>query len=267
MFKKNLIYLSLISFALLSLGALALKFMPNRDSGNAETPRPQPIELKALNPQPYQITTQTYRKRNTKITFPQLRNYRDRAKQAILNLLIKNDALRVRRYYTHTKQGYNLDISYQIKFQSAKLLSVQYSGVGYAPGAAYPNNWFYTTNLDLKTGRRLRLRDLVKIDAKLVAQIKNRSKALNPEHQKILTDLSTAELLQKLRAADPPNWNGGEATFSYLTEDALGISLSVIHTLGDHAEFEMYQAHPTRQRTPCGVSSRITPFCFNSSRI
>jgi hypothetical protein len=236
MSKKKIIYLSLISFALL---VLAFWVIPNHDYGKTGPSRPQPNQLKTLNPQPCQITTHTYRNRNTKITFPQLNNSRDRTKQAILNLLIKNDALRVRHYYSHAKQGYHLDISSKIKLQSAKLLSVQYSGVGYMPGAAYPTNWFYTININLHSGRRLRLRDLVKIDAKLVAQLKSQGKALKPEHQKFLAELDEAQLLQRLRAADPSNWNGGPATFSYLTKNALGISFNVIHALGDHAEFEV----------------------------
>lgn len=238
MFKKINIYFCLISFALITL--IALIFVPNRDSGKVAPSSPPPIELKVLTPQPYRINTQTYRDRNTKITFPQLNNFGNRSKQKTINLLIRNEALRVRHFYSDAKQDYNLDIAYEIKLKNPKYLSIQYSGVGYAQGAAYPRNWFYTTNIDLNTGRRLRLKDLVKIDTGLAVKLKsNQSNALRPEQQNILATLSTTELMQRLRAADPPNWNGGAATFSYMTEGTLGISFSVIHALGDHAEFEV----------------------------
>ena len=54
-----------------------------------------------------------------------------------------------------------LEINYVIKLKDKNLLSVQYSGMGYSKGAAHPNNLFYTTNINLISGTRIRLADLL----------------------------------------------------------------------------------------------------------
>ena len=65
---------------------------------------------------------------------------------------------------------------------------------------------------------------------------------MKSDYNGILDELSNEDLIKKFSEADSLDNIGTENqsdTFSYLTNDSLGISVSVPHALGDHAEFEI----------------------------
>ena len=190
----------------------------------------------------YEIRKETYIDKDIKINYPQITNLNDSDKQKMVNDLIKNEALKVLNYYPMVDSGLSLEINYEIKRKSANLLSIQYSGVGYVKDAAHPNNIFYSTNINMDKGIRLRLKDIVKIDKNFIGKFKEASKALKSDYNGILDELSNEDLIKKFSEADSLDNIGTENqsdTFSYLTNDSLGISVSVPHALGDHAEFEI----------------------------
>ena len=47
-----------------------------------------------------------------------------------------------------------------------------YSGYAYNKNAAYPRDIFTTINIDLQTGNRIRLKDIVNIDEGFVRKLK-----------------------------------------------------------------------------------------------
>jgi hypothetical protein len=195
--------------------------------------------LKSLN---YEITKESYIDKDVKINYPQITNLTDRAKQEKVNDIIKNEALKGFRYYPMVDNELSLTINYEIKRKSENLLSIQYSGIGYVKNAAHPNNIFYTTNININEGIRLRLKDMVNIDESFVEKFKEASKALQSETSGILDEFSNAVLIKMFSEADSLDNIGTENqsdTFSYLTKDSLGISVSVPHALGDHTEFEI----------------------------
>lgn len=190
----------------------------------------------------YKIINETYNNKGIKISYPQISDFSDAKKQKELNEIIKNEALKGINYYKDVDGDVTIDINYKIVCQEPELLSIIYSGVGNISGAAHPSNLFYTTNLDITNKKNLRLTDIVNIDDDLVNMLINGGfKAVNSdyesEYKSSINMLTLGDWKKMLQAADPSDKMGSE--FSYMTKDSLGISLGVIHALGDHAEFQI----------------------------
>lgn len=191
----------------------------------------------------YKIVSETYdNNKGTKISYPQISDLNDAEKQKELNEIIKNEALKGNNYYKDVDGEVTIDINYKIVCQEPELLSIIYSGVGNVSGAAHPSNLFYTTNLDITNRKNLRLNDIVNINDDFVNMLINGSfKAVNSEYEaeykSEINMLTLEDWKKRLLAADPSDKMGSE--FSYMTKDSLGISIGVMHALGDHTEFEI----------------------------
>lgn len=191
----------------------------------------------------YKIVSETYdNNKGTKISYPQISDLSDAEKQKELNEIIKNEALKGNNYYKDVDGEVTIDINYKIVCQQPELLSVIYSGVGNVSGAAHPSNLFYTTNLDITNRKNLRLDDIVNINDDFVNMLINGSfKAVNSkyeaEYKSEINMVTPEDWKKRLLAADPSDKMGSE--FSYMTKDSLGISIGVMHALGDHTEFEI----------------------------
>lgn len=192
----------------------------------------------------YEINKATFANKEIKINYPQVSNLSDKAKQKVINEIIKKDALS--NFNKDIYEDYSLEISYDIKWKSTNLLSIEYNGVGYDKGAAHPNNEYYTSNIDIKNGVSLRLQDVVKIDEVLIKKIK-KSKCTRscPEAPELdfaikekFDNLSTDEMLKNLNYTDSNDSEHYSSAYSYFTKDSLGISISFSHVYGDHLEFE-----------------------------
>lgn len=190
-----------------------------------------------------ELSKTNYTNNAVSINYPQITNLPDSTKQEEINELIRTESMKGMNYYPDT-QDLSLEIDYTIALKNTNILSIQYSGAGYVTNAAHPNHLFYTTNINMDKAARVRLNDIVDIDGDLIEYFKSGSlKPLIPEHQYILTDRSTEEILQQFTNADSMDSIGTEnqsETFSYFTEDALGISFGGIgFAAGNHAEFEI----------------------------
>jgi hypothetical protein len=198
----------------------------------------------------YAIINKRYVFKDIVINYPQVSNLIDVKKQETINKLLKKEALKVLNYYDE-KNKLELNIDYIIPIKSSKVISVQYSGLGFIDGAAHPNNLFYTINVSLDNGIKLRLVDLVKVDDVLVNQYRigkcTHDKGYNTEEVKsvvsdVLARYTNKELINMFIDADSLNQIDTDKqsdTFSYLTKDSLGISISVGHSIGDHLELEI----------------------------
>lgn len=202
------------------------------------TSRPGTTEL--------QLFADKYLKESVEISYPQLKNLTDKAMQDSLNKLIKNQALSILMEYEGLESEVNLQIGYVPLRNTERILSIQYRGVGYLENAAYPDNHLYTTNLDLKTGTLLKLKDFVVVDKDFIAEFKKGTyKPYDPELsieqevREVLAEYSDSDLISLFAKADVAGSDNEANIFSYLTEDSLGISIGVPHALGDHAEFEI----------------------------
>jgi hypothetical protein len=202
------------------------------------------INSQSENKSSYLIKTQNYSIQDVSINFPQIIGLKDNSKQTQINDLLKNEALSIVENVYGDPEDVTIKIDYKVMMQTKNLLSIQYSGFGYSNGASYPTDYLYTINIDLEKVIKLRLSDLVKVDAGFVRKFRQYKVEKSPENEikavafkYIIESHTDADLITSFKRADSSYLNGG--TFSYLTNDSLGISMEVPHVSGDHVEIEL----------------------------
>lgn len=210
---------------------------------------------------PYNIETATYAidtdKLNVNVEYPQIVNLDDSERQQRINALIMEEAVRVkflqRLANSQDARHFTLRISYEITWRSDRLLSIRFTGYSYGKGAPYSPDVFESLNIDMVNGKKLLLRDLVTIDESFVEKFRAegiRTVSPLPGHfsgQQVFIDFAafktTDDMIRKFNAADELSPEGRRpGTYSYFTRDSFGISTSVAHAIGDHAEFEIKYA-------------------------
>ena len=266
--SKKIILISLISLSVFIVGSSNKQVMqpvsntitsqdntkPATSQSSDKTPhtaKNSTIVTKSSNAITYQITKNVYKNKNVIIKYPQIMNFGENAKQEMLNKIIKDDALRILNNYKGVTDELSLEITYNIKLENTYFLSIQYSGYTNIKGAAHPTNIFYTTNIDIENGKKLRLADLVKIDEAFVKNFKKGqfidwqgqtdSDAIQRKSAVIsaVNDLSSKDLIKYFNESDNMGEENASSTFSYLAKNSLGISVNIPHAIGDHGEFEM----------------------------
>lgn len=193
----------------------------------------------------YNIADAIYTDKEIEIKYPQLTGMDDVAFQEKINNLIKHEALKILDVYADP--DVTMDIEYKITTKGPRFLSIQYLGYQNTTGAAHPVNVFYTTNINLDTGSKVKLSDVVTIDQAFLEKFKKGTYVKwDPDLEipkEYLEDYINKDyLIEEFKNADSLGEENGSNTFSYFTEDALGISISVPHALGDHVEIEIKYA-------------------------
>lgn len=195
----------------------------------------------------YRIVKKIYTNKNVAVAYPQINGLANKSSQKQINELIKNEALAP---YLKTikelepNQKYAAEGKYEIKLKNDHLLSIAYSSFNNIVPSAHPYNMFYTTNVDLKTGKKLTLNDFVpKVDKKFVTILKKSRYVgeIDKEYEQQLRSQAFGWFESDEKLIDALNHNDSPANsiFVYVTKDALGLSLPVAHVAGDHAEFEI----------------------------
>ncbi len=139
-----------------------------------------------------------------------------------------------------------LTLSYDMKGITKDWLSIFYMANYSSAYSAHPSNLIYTTNIDMRQSRRIRLSDIVELNEAFVKEFRTWKLTDSLEHtdevQEAIYDyinhISDEELLAGFRAADQIGSDNPWGIYSYLTNDSLGISIEVPNYAGDHAEFE-----------------------------
>ncbi|WP_159102384.1 DUF4163 domain-containing protein [Caldalkalibacillus mannanilyticus] len=200
----------------------------------------------------YELSRASYSEHEIEIYYPQIENMGDSHKQNQLNELIKREALAIIDQYDPEPLGDSdiqisedsLELDYKIMLKNDYILSIQYLGWTYTKGAAHPSNLFFTTNIDIVNEKLVRLSDLVIIDENFLKKLKEAQYIpfdpdLNLEELGVLDEypLSDDQLIRYFKNPDTSDIYND--TKSYITEDALGISLPFPRALGDHAEYEL----------------------------
>lgn len=139
-----------------------------------------------------------------------------------------------------------LQITYDIKINDEQFFSVLYKADYYSPYSAYPTELVYTTNIDKRNDKRLRLSDLVRLDTAFVKNfrtwdfipIEEANVEFNQAIKDYLAGISDEELLEGFNEGDQIGYENIWGIFSYITPSRLGISLGVPNYIGDHVEYE-----------------------------
>jgi len=192
------------------------------------------------------VRNETYRNHDIIVNYPQIASLGDRSKEEAINKTLKNEALKVPSLYADADEHLELEMNYSIQAQTPDLLSIVYSGTSVVPDAAYPSNLLFTTNIDILTGERMKLSDIVDINASFIEKFRNgKYKPYDPELQieseikESIGEQSEEAWIAFFSHADDLSDKNDMNVYSYLTNDALGISFGVPHALGDHAEVEI----------------------------
>jgi len=235
--KHTLLFITiLISALLISCKAT--------DNGASTSPTPTGTPGVASQPTTapdagYSIADDTYAEGASVIKYPQIEGLTDMERQDQINTLLKDDATAI------AEEGGTLDISYTVTWAGQRVLSVQYSGTRTVPDAAYPTNIFYTTNVSIADGTKIRLANMITVEPSFVKKINegvyvNDDPGLMEAEELIRETVTGYNLYGALNNADnvygPDN---PDRCFTYFTDKALGISVVVPHAFGDHAEFEI----------------------------
>lgn len=179
------------------------------------------------------------------ISYPKLSGLEDYEMQEQINVTIKNEALKVMKYYENLFGSVQVTIDYEVSLASSSFLSIKYIGIGVVSNAAHPNKLFYTTNINLKTGEKFQLKEIVNIDNEFINLfLNNEFIVVNSFQDEVLEWYQfTSEYIQKVfyeaDSLDSIGTDSQSDVFSYLTPKSLGISIYVPYAIGGHAEFEI----------------------------
>lgn len=152
-------------------------------------------------------------------------------------------------YYGQDYTDLQLELTFEVKRYDAEYLSIAFTGTGNVRTAAHPNNLFLTKNYDLQKKQPITLSALHTIDRAfadaLYAAAEEKFTALARQDSSFdaetmweifQADYPTADallpVLQKCDT-DPTDCQ------SYITRNAIGVSLPVSHAGGDHIEVEV----------------------------
>lgn len=193
----------------------------------------------------YKESSEVYKRNGIRISYPVIKKLGDEKKEYKINSEIKKSALKVLDYYIEDEE-IELDIIYEVNLKNEKFFSVSFYGVGNIVNASYQTNHFYTINIDMNTGEKLILSDMIDVNKELATKIKSLDfepvqDINNDDMKRIFETMNEDSILESLEESDSlDKISTGKQFdyFSYITEDSIGISIRVPHAIGDHIEFE-----------------------------
>jgi len=205
----------------------------------------------------YEITKMNLTYNEIQAYYPQLSGNIDEKRQDAINDMIQKDIYDVIRSYSLELEPtteideseafeFILTIDYQIKRKDSNYLSVFYTANYSSETAAYPSEMVFTTNIDLVNLKRLRLIDIISIDENFALFLKGwemityeeDNEELEEAVEEYLSNLNNIDMFNGFINADKIGKENTMGVFSYLTEDSLGISMSLPHVLGNYVRFE-----------------------------
>lgn len=187
------------------------------------------------------LETKSYILGNISIKYPQITGLTDQSKQEALNKLIEQSACRDLDSLKKDADAVDYELTYDVTYNTPDVLSVAFNGYSSMEKAAHPSQFLYTVTLDVKNGKTVKLRNMVAISADFVSTLKSgvytsTSYTMTDEYRasikEVLDGLDTDTWLNQLQNADVVGYDES----SYLTKDALAVSVSVPHVMGDHVE-------------------------------
>lgn len=152
-------------------------------------------------------------------------------------------------YYGQDYTDLQLELTFEIERYDSEYLSIAFTGTGNVRTAAHPNNLFLTKNYDLQKKQAITLSALHTIDRAfadtLYTAVEEQFTALSRQDSSF-----DAETMWKIFQADYPTADALLSVLqkcdtdptscqSYITRNAIGVSLPVSHVGGDHIKVEV----------------------------
>jgi len=121
---------------------------------------------------------------------------------------------------------------YEIMFKDDKFLSIVFEGFLNAKSAAHPTSFIYTLNIDLQTGKPIKLFDIYDINHEFIElyRIGVENSSYEQEIKEYLNKYDDDELISFFSNSESL-YNG---VWSYFTDNELRISFAVPHAIGDY---------------------------------
>ena len=184
----------------------------------------------------YTITSNKFEQEDIVVFFPQI-SMPNKEMQEKINELILSELYEMFGRLLELEESIVLEVDFEVKFSSDRLLSVVYSGLSIA---SRPRWVFYSTNIDIKTGEVINLNDIVEINEDFMELL------LNESTLKLRYDLRDIEnkIANEVRETISNPWfinwlqNSERPTF-YFTTYKLGFSVGLPHVIGGHVELEI----------------------------
>lgn len=179
----------------------------------------------------YEIIRDGYNKgKEIVIGYPRIKGLKDTDKQNAINNLLKQDAM---SYLDNSSEQMTVDISYEIEWKGKDILSVGFYGWGENSDSSHPFKGYFTTNIDMRTGKKVNLKDVLHIDQTIVDSIKENSSYEGP------LDPSDPNLMEEVqRNIGDLNVSSLNDISFYFTWNSFGIIIDVSHAQGGYARIE-----------------------------
>ena len=214
----------------------------------------------------YEIITAIYEQGKIKIEYPQITGLLDEQKQEKINELIRDDLLETQVYEVlehldleneYCEEIYHLELKYEIKAQTAEILSILYTGdslIETLYNEYYSTYYSYDVDaltLSIEEAKKLELADFVDVNEELVKRIKECTNYTNPT---VKTQKDKEGLKIVIQEADEEFIIRGlsKCYGSYqfcVTPDELIISIETVHAGGDYILFTLQNVLKTEHDT------------------
>lgn len=202
------------------------------------SPSPPPQESAPAPPSDkFEFEEKTYTDGGILIKYPQVTDIDSAAREA-LNKMISDTAL---RDVPELPNGTEYELNYKITFNTPAVISMYFEGYANIPQTAHPYQFLRALTIDTAEMKPVRLQSLLSaVDGVVDVIINGRYSAsgyeMTEEYEAAIKEnlisMGGDYWLDEIKRADAPD----SATASFLTEDALVISVSVPHVMGDHVE-------------------------------
>lgn len=191
---------------------------------------------------PYRIQELALGESNIRISCPQIEGLGDEKTQGKWNRIFLGNEERTMDDWDGSG---TYEVTYEVKTMTADTISILMNGSFKKENEEYPNTFKYTYNIDLNTGKSIRLKDLVDVekvaenmfsgtgyyvDETLAPYFIERLKAIyeNPD-----------ALARSLEGYDYAEDGSAPYGYSYLQNGKVWICMEVPHELGDYIEIEL----------------------------
>ena len=173
------------------------------------------------------------------INYPQINKLKNAKMEQYINEQIENLALSVLNDFV-SLQKMNIETTYSVTFASNNIISIMFIVRSFHETQAYPLTRVKTLNIDVLTGERIKLKDIVRIDTNFVDSFseifKNQRKYEHGQSAELIDDyIKDFISLEGFFTCDE-DYNVDYC--SYLTDDSIVISIAVPHSGGSYTFYE-----------------------------